>query len=287
MSRPASQLGAKAQIDFHCFSPECDGVVKFNLADIAGRDFQAVCPDITVTFWLCTDYRDATDYSMTHKPTQTTATVGITSPVRSGIAAVADWADGVSTYVFHYGEIQDQIQQLEQENADLRKQIRDGEAASQENQQLLERLNLQAKREDFVLESAKVTARATSNWQSTLTLSKGTAHGVEVGDCAITEEGYLVGIITAAGTNWSTLLTVVDTDSAIGARVFRTEDDAVAHGDFALMGEGRRPLPRTRCLEEKNDEVPDVAAQRAARRSRPGPELGHHGDRRIQHLPHP
>ena len=44
MSKSANELGAKAQIDFHCFDPECDGIVKFNLADIAGRDFQAVCP---------------------------------------------------------------------------------------------------------------------------------------------------------------------------------------------------------------------------------------------------
>ena len=35
MSSSTSELGAKAQIDFHCFDPECDGVVKFNLADIA------------------------------------------------------------------------------------------------------------------------------------------------------------------------------------------------------------------------------------------------------------
>ena len=40
MSSSTSELGAKAQIDFHCFDPECEGVV----ADIAGRDFQAVCP---------------------------------------------------------------------------------------------------------------------------------------------------------------------------------------------------------------------------------------------------
>ena len=44
MTKPASQLGAKAQIDFNCFTPDCDGVVKFNLADIVSRDFQAVCP---------------------------------------------------------------------------------------------------------------------------------------------------------------------------------------------------------------------------------------------------
>ena len=70
----------------------------------------------------------------------------ITAPVRSGIAAAADWAEGVYSYVFHYRELQDKMDELEKENADLRKQIRQGEAASQENEQLRELLNLQAKR---------------------------------------------------------------------------------------------------------------------------------------------
>ncbi|MBO5721795.1 MAG: hypothetical protein J6S19_01655 [Lentisphaeria bacterium] len=39
-----SSLGAKAQIDFHCLDDSCDGVVKFNLAEICASDFQAVCP---------------------------------------------------------------------------------------------------------------------------------------------------------------------------------------------------------------------------------------------------
>ena len=53
----------------------------------------------------------------------------ITSPVRNGVAAVADWAEGVYTYVFRYGEMEAKIKDLEQENADLRQQIRDEEEA--------------------------------------------------------------------------------------------------------------------------------------------------------------
>ncbi len=43
MNKSEAQLGAKAQIDFHCLEEHCDSVVKFNLADIASNDFQAVC----------------------------------------------------------------------------------------------------------------------------------------------------------------------------------------------------------------------------------------------------
>ena len=38
MNKSSADLGAKAQIDFHCLNDDCDGVIKFNLADVAGRE---------------------------------------------------------------------------------------------------------------------------------------------------------------------------------------------------------------------------------------------------------
>ena len=87
---------------------------------------------------------------------------------------------------------------------------------------------LREKRRDFQFESAMVTQQSTSNWISSLTLDRGTLHGVTVGNCVVTEEGFLVGIVTEVGLNWCTLLTVLDTDTSLGALVFRTGDVAVA-----------------------------------------------------------
>ena len=58
MTKSATELGARAQIDFHCFVDNCTGVVKFNLADIDGRDFQAVCPVCHRAYALEADLRD-------------------------------------------------------------------------------------------------------------------------------------------------------------------------------------------------------------------------------------
>ena len=33
----------------------------------------------------------------------------VTAPIRGGIAAAADWAEGVYTYVFRYGELQEEL----------------------------------------------------------------------------------------------------------------------------------------------------------------------------------
>ena len=75
-----------------------------------------------------------------------------------------------------------------------------------------------------------------------LTLNKGTAHGVELGDCVIDGNGNLVGRISKAGYDWSTVLTVIDTDTSLGARVYRTKDIGIAGGDFALMDDGKLKL---------------------------------------------
>ena len=58
MNTAATELGARAQIDFHCFIDDCHGVVKFNLADIAERDFQAVCPVCHRAYTLDAALRD-------------------------------------------------------------------------------------------------------------------------------------------------------------------------------------------------------------------------------------
>ena len=103
-------------------------------------------------------------------------------------------------------------------------------------------LGLRQQRRDFVFESAYITGHSSSNWASTLTLSKGTSCGIAQGNCVVDSEGYLVGIVTEAGLNWCTVATVLDTEAQIGAKVFRTGETTVAMGDLSLMGRNRLKL---------------------------------------------
>ena len=103
-------------------------------------------------------------------------------------------------------------------------------------------LQLQAKRRDFTFESARVTTRSTSNWESTLTLSKGSAAGVAVGNCVITETGVLVGVVSQVGLNWSTVSTVLNTDIEMGGIVTRTYSAGILESSFDLMRQGRLKL---------------------------------------------
>ena len=83
-----------------------------------------------------------------------------------------------------------------------------------------------------------VTARSTSNWESTLTISKGTSSGVAVDNCVISADGVLVGVVSQVGYNWATVSTIINTDIEMGGIVTRTYSAGVLEGDFSLMSQG-------------------------------------------------
>ena len=166
----------------------------------------------------------------------------VTSPFRSACAAVSGWVAEKQSYFADITALEEENAELRRENARLRSENRQAEETLEENAQLRELLNLRPMSFDWELETADVTEQAVTNWTSSLTLNKGTAHGVEVGDSVITETGALVGLVSEAGYNWCTVLTIVDTDTSLGAQVYRTKDLGLAVGDFSLMGEDRLRL---------------------------------------------
>ena len=50
MADAVSDIGAKAQVDFHCLDDECQNVISFNLAEVIQKDFQAVCKKCHKTY---------------------------------------------------------------------------------------------------------------------------------------------------------------------------------------------------------------------------------------------
>ena len=166
----------------------------------------------------------------------------IASPFRAVGTAVTETVTGWVQYFTDFEELQAEVEALRLENEELKSAIRQAERDSEENERLRELLDLREQRRDLYFEAASVVERDVSNWSSMLTINKGTAHDIAVGDCVITEEGYLVGVVTEAGLNWSTIRSLLDSETSIGALIVRSDMGAVAQGDFALMGRKRLRL---------------------------------------------
>ena len=153
----------------------------------------------------------------------------LTYPFRSAVTAVATWAEDKQRYYKDYSDLIAENEALRERVAELERDARQAEADREENALLRELLELREQRRDLTFESAAVIDRESTNWTSALTLNRGTAHGVEKNDCVVSAEGDLVGVVSAVGYNWCTVL-------------FRTQEVAVAEGDLALMGEGKLKL---------------------------------------------
>ena len=148
----------------------------------------------------------------------------IASPFRSASAAISGYVSGWTEYLTEFDALKEENGQLKMKIAEMEESVRQAEADRDENVRLRELAGLREQRRDLHFESARILVQDASNWSSMLTVNKGTAHDVEVGDCVVTEAGCLVS------------------ETSIGALVFRSGATAVAQGDFALMSEGRLAL---------------------------------------------
>lgn len=182
-------------------------------------------------------------FSYTSSPLANVANV-IASPFRLAYTGIADWFNDKQNYYRDTTALEEENAALKKQLAEMEAAIRQAEKDSAENERLKQLLGLQAQRPDLTsdLQAAMITEHTVTNWTSSLTIDKGTNLGLEVNDCVISETGALVGLISEVGTNWATILTLVDTDTSLGAQVFRTGDLGLAQGNFSLMGEKRLRL---------------------------------------------
>lgn len=164
------------------------------------------------------------------------------TPFRAISTAVTNWTEDRYDRAFRYDQLVAENEQLRQRVAELEEAARKGEDAIREAEQLRDLLGLSNERPDLVYVDAAVTQRSSSNWDSDLTLNKGTRSGVSVDDCVIDQFGNVVGVVTEVGPNWALVTTILDPKSELGGRIARIDDNVILEGDFTLMQEGKLKL---------------------------------------------
>ena len=162
------------------------------------------------------------------------------SPVRRAVAAALAPIQKALTEAGNFVEDAAQSvrndRNLEAENAALRSRIADYEARMREadflaaeNDALRDLLKMQRRYTEYDMITASVIASQTGAYSVTYTLGCGTDDGVSAGNAVLVWEG-MAGVITAAGPNWSEMITVLDEDFSAGAMISRSRETCVAQG---------------------------------------------------------
>ena len=162
----------------------------------------------------------------------------VLQPLRSGAQALTRQAEGIYNYLFSYEALEERVRQLEAENAQLREEVRAAATLTREVERLTAALGLKNQREDFKLLDAYISSWDSSDWSKRCTINKGSPAGVEVGQCVITANGEVVGLVTEVGLDYAVVKTVLDSSLEISATIAASGYNGMVQGGYATGEEG-------------------------------------------------
>ena len=154
----------------------------------------------------------------------------VLQPLRSGAQALTRQAEGIYSYLFRYEALEERVQQLEAENAQLREEVRAAAALTREVERLTAALDLKTQREDFVLLDAYIIGWPSGDWSELCTINKGSLAGVQVDQCVITANGEVVGLVTEVGPNYAVVKSVLDSSLEISATIATSGYNGMVQG---------------------------------------------------------
>lgn len=163
---------------------------------------------------------------------------GILTPLRAGMNRLTMGAEKIYSYIFRYEALEAENQALKAEIAQLRRSARATDALQRENQRLSDLAGLKAEREDFQLVSAYIITWDSNDWTSSFTIDKGANSGVAVDMVVITAQEEVVGLVTAVGSNWATVTTVLDSSLEISANIASSGYAGMVQGAYTTGSEG-------------------------------------------------
>lgn len=156
----------------------------------------------------------------------------ILTPLRAGAHSLVNQVERVYDYVFKFEELEAENAALKEELAQLKSDIRDADSLAREIERYRALLELKEANADYELVDGYIIARSTNDWTSTLTIDQGANAGIEVGMCAITAYGEVVGLVVEVGSNYCVVKTVLDSSIEISANIASTGYSGMVSGGY-------------------------------------------------------
>ena len=163
---------------------------------------------------------------------------GVLAPIRTGTSLLTDQAEKLYNYMFQYDALVAENEQLQQELAQTQDDARRADAVSRENDYLRSAMGLMESNPSWSLVDCYVISRSSQDWSATFTINRGTNHGLEVGMCAITAYGEVVGLISEVGPNWAEVKTLLDSSLEISSTISSSGFNGIVQGGYATGQEG-------------------------------------------------
>jgi rod shape-determining protein MreC len=153
-------------------------------------------------------------------------------PIQSALDSTASGIASIAAAVAEIDQLRTDNETLRDENDRLRIEAGRIDEIQRENELLTSLLQFRAGFE-YETVAATVIARESSEFRRIATLDRGTEHGVEVGDVVVAGGGALVGRVSEAGPEASTLVLLTDATSTVIGQLVTTAATGAVVGQLS------------------------------------------------------
>ena len=158
---------------------------------------------------------------------------GVLAPIRAGVSRLTDRAEQLYNYMFEYESLLAENQRLKDQLSAIEKEARQADAISRENDRLRALLEFQALNPEYDLVEGYIISWSSNDWSNSFTINRGEDAGIEVGMCAVTANGELVGLVDEVGVNYSVIKSVLDSSLEISATIASSGYNGIVKGGYA------------------------------------------------------
>lgn len=154
------------------------------------------------------------------------------SRVQSFFTSAAEKIKAFANRWGDYDRLKKDYETLSLENQQLSLQLASTEEMVSENERLSNLLNAKDRYESLDPIYAKVIAREPGQWFETFSINRGSSDGIATGMSVVNGDG-LIGRVYEVGLNYSKVLCIIDTRSAVACMVQRTRDNGIMRGEIS------------------------------------------------------
>ncbi|GAE88609.1 rod shape-determining protein MreC [Acetivibrio straminisolvens] len=161
----------------------------------------------------------------------------VLNPFQEFINYIGDRIEGAAKYLEDIEALNQENEALKARINELEKEVKELSDYREKNKELKEALNIKDQFSDVEFLGANIIAKDMGNWFNIFTIDRGITDGITVDSAVITKDG-LVGRIISADLVSSKVITIIDEDSTVSARVSKTRDLVFVKGDLQLKNQG-------------------------------------------------
>ena len=181
----------------------------------------------------------------------------VLTPLRAGASALTDQAEKIYDYIFQYERLAAENAALREELSQIQENNRDAASIKRENDRLRQLLELKKEHADYELVDSYIISWDSNDWSYSFTINRGSSSGIEVGMCAITESGAVVGVVSKVGSNFAVVKSVLDSSLDISATIASSGYSGIVSGSYATgqVGMLRMDYLSSAAVVRNNDQV--------------------------------